>query len=112
MKGLRQRSAGWHRSGQTHIVRVLGEPGLFWLGLSRTAQPAILHLIRRGAQMSGLSFLIFKIVLKSAYQWVVVLGFFLAGGVPRCCVSIPGNNTVGKVRGMGKKKKVKIGTKS
>lgn len=53
-------------------MRVLGEPGLFWLGLSRMAQPAILHLIRRGAQMSGLSFLIFKIVLKSAYQWVVV----------------------------------------
>lgn len=106
MKGLRQRSAGWHRSGQTHIVRVLGEPGLFWLGLSRTAQPAILHLIRRGAQMSGLSFLIFKIVLKSAYQWVVVLGFFFwQEAFPGAVFPSQGTTQLEKSEEWGKKKK-------
>lgn len=76
------------------------------------AQPAILHLIRRGAQMSGLSFLIFKIVLKSAYQWVVVLGFFFGRRHSQALCFHPREQHSWKSQRNGEKKKVKIGKKS
>lgn len=57
--------------------------------------------------MSGLSFLIFKIVLKSAYQWVVVLGFFFGRRHSQALCFHPREQHSWKSQRNGEKKKSK-----